>query len=144
MIREKLLGTWKLVSDERHTDGGEIFYPFGKDVVGQIIYDSAGFMAVNVTTQNRREMVARDREDFTPEDALKAFKSYLAYFGTYTIDEEKGAVIHHVVSCTFPQMIGAHNVRFYRFDGKRLILKTPPVTVDGKQAVSYITWERPE
>jgi len=144
MGREQLVGTWKMISDERHTEGEEVFYPFGQDVVGQLMYDDKGFMSVNVTRRDRSKFASKDRGDYTPDEAKAAFESYLAYFGTYSFDEARGAVIHHVVSSTFPQMIGANNVRFFRFSGKRLILSPPPMTVDGKQVTGYITWERAE
>ena len=144
MGREQFVGTWNLVSDERHTEDGEVFYPFGQDAVGQLMYDNKGYLSAHVMSKSRPRFAFDDIHSFTPDEAKGVFKSYLAYFGTYSVDESKNTVIHHVVGCTFPDMIGTNNVRFFQFSGKRLVLRISPGTEQGRQVVGYITWERVE
>ncbi len=70
----------------------------------------------------------------TPEEAKFALENYVAYFGTYTIDERAGTVTHHRQATVQPGD-AAQVVRAYEFAGDRLILRPP----NSKQE---IVWER--
>jgi hypothetical protein len=59
MSIESFVGTWKLVSYEYHK-GDEISYPFGKDAVGYITYNSNGFMSVFLAQKDRKKIEATD------------------------------------------------------------------------------------
>ncbi len=41
------VGTWKLVSWEVTQPDGTILYPYGKEVVGFLIYAADGYMSAN-------------------------------------------------------------------------------------------------
>jgi len=140
MKKESLVGTWKLVSSERHAENGEIIYPFGRDAIGQLMYDDKGFMSVNVTSKNRPGF---SYYEGAPEEIKAAFESYLAYFGTYTVDEAKNEVVHHIVGHLQPHVIGTDILRYVEFSGKRLILRGPPTKYDRRTMVPQVTWERP-
>ena len=52
---------------------------------------------------------------------------FLAYFGTYTVDEKAGVVVHHVEGASFPNWIGTDQRREFTLSGRRLTLRTPPL-----------------
>lgn len=56
------------------------------------------------------------------QDAARAFKEYFGYFGTFSVESERGAVIHHVTGGWFPNLEGSDQVRFFQFEDERLIL----------------------
>ena len=62
MIREQLIGTWRLISvcAIRQSDG-EVKYPFGKRSVGQLMYDSAGNMSVVIMRPERPGSSTNDK-----------------------------------------------------------------------------------
>jgi len=64
-------GTWRLVSDT---------------TTGIMIYDSLGNMAAQVMPNRARRKYAAAEP--TPEEAKDAITGYLAYFGTYSVDEQ--------------------------------------------------------
>jgi hypothetical protein len=85
--------------------------------------------------------VAPDRErnkagsEPTPEEAKNALTGYIAYFGTYTIDEAARTVTHHRQGSVQPGD-AADLVRGYEFEGDdRLILQPPGSTY-------RVVWER--
>jgi hypothetical protein len=70
----------------------------------------------------------------TAEEAKIAVTDYIAYFGSYTIDEKAGTVTHHRQASIQPGDSG-DLVRKYEFVGDRLILRSSNSKVE-------ITWER--
>ena len=136
------VGVWKLISDENLSEDGSVSYPIGKDGIGQIMYDAKGNMAAQVGNIHRPPFNVPDRLRGAPDEIKAAFEGYTAYFGTYTVDEKKGTVTHHVKSSLFPNWAGTDQVRYYEFSGNRLILKTEPMLVGGKKVTAVITWGR--
>ena len=64
------------------------------------------------------------------EHALAVYTSYLAYFGTYTLDTKKHMVTIHVEGSLAPDYTDTDQPRPYRLEGDRLEIS------DGK------TWRR--
>jgi hypothetical protein len=143
MIRDQLIGTWKLISacSIRQSDG-EVQYPFSKHPVGQIMYDSAGNMSVIVMLPERPKFSINDKSQATNEEIKSAFDGFEAYFGTYEIDEEKEVVSHHIVGSLFPNWEGMTQTRFAEFSGNQLTLKTPPIPYGGATITYTLVWER--
>ncbi len=100
MSKEQLVGTWKLLSNERHSDG-LVTYPYGENSYGFLVYDAHGNMAVQLTRPDRAPFVSGDVQgtrdvSATDEELRTAYTSYVAYFGRYEVDDEKKTVTHHV------------------------------------------------
>ena len=73
-------------------------------------------------------------EEPTPEEAKAALAGYVAYFGSYTVDEERRVVTHHRQGSVQPGDT-ADLVRGYELVGDRLTLRPP--------GTSYqVIWER--
>jgi hypothetical protein len=96
-----------------------------------IYYGPHGEMSVQVAPDIKRK---RDGAVMTAEEAKTALTDYIAYFGTYTIDEQAGTVTHHRHDTIQPGDTG-DLVRSYEFNGDRLILR-------GLNAPLEVTWER--
>jgi hypothetical protein len=143
LIRDQLIGTWKLINacSIRQSDG-EVEYPFGKESVGQIMYDSTGNMSVVIMRPERPKSAINDKSQATNEEIKSAFDGFEAYFGTYEIDEEKKIVNHQIVGSLFPNWEGMTQTRFVEFSGNRLILKTPPMAYGGATVTGKLVWER--
>ena len=65
-----------------------------------------------------------------------AVDGYIAYFGTFDVDESAHTVIHHVQACLVPSWVGTDLKRTYRFNTNRLALTA--VTT----SVLELIWER--
>jgi len=142
-LKNKFIGTWKLVSAEAQQPNGEVIpYRYGAGSIGYIMYDVTGHMAVQLMQPNRPQFASGDLDKGTPEEIKAAFEGYGAYFGTYEIHEAEGFVIHHVEGSLFPNNVGTEQKRFFEFSGDKLILKPPPRQVGGEQVAPRITWQR--
>ena len=98
---------------------------------GMIHYGPHGEMAVQIAPDVERK---RAGEVIIPDEAFVALKDYIAYFGTYTIDEQAGSVTHHRHDNLQPGKSG-DLVRRYELTGDRLVLRAPNSTLE-------VTWER--
>jgi hypothetical protein len=112
----ELAGAWHLVSVETVRPNGEIIYPFyGKHPQGLIIYDSAGWMSVQIVSDPKPAVPAgNSRDSFRNAPAAEkaiAADGYYAYFGTYTVDAAASTVTHHLKDSLYPGERGADFLR---------------------------------
>jgi len=126
-VHNKLVGAWRYVGTR--INGGN--WDRGANPKGMIYYGPHGEMAVQIAPDVRR---TRAGAVMTPQEAVTAVKHYIAYFGTYTVDEQAGTVTHHRHDSLQPGDAG-DLVRKYEFAGDRLVLRAPNSTLE-------VTWER--
>ncbi len=126
-IRKKLQGAWRYVGTRINGEK----WDRGADPKGMIYYGPHGEMSVQIAPD-----VARPRAGkvMTPDEAFVALKDYIAYFGTYSIDEAAATVTHHRDATIQPGDSGDF-VRRIEFSGDRLVLRPPNSTLE-------VTWER--
>jgi Lipocalin-like domain len=137
-----LVGTWRLVSYEARTSAGEVRYPLGRHVVGQLVYDVGGNMSAHVMRVDRPTFATDDSGSGTDAKVRAAFEGHVAYFGTYTIDSSARTVTHHVHGASYPNWIGRDQIRYYRVDGPHLVLSSPPILDRGESLKYTLIWER--
>lgn len=137
-----LVGTWKLLSFESQSAAGDIAHPFGKHAHGRLMYDSHGHMSVVLARPDRPMFVSGDPARGTPEEIKAAFEGFNAYCGTYTIDDKRGTVTHHVETNSFPNWVGTDQQRFFTVSARRLTLRAPPLVDDGQTVTFTAIWER--
>jgi len=126
-VAKKLIGSWRYIGTR--INGGN--WNRSANPKGMIYYGPHGEMAVQIAPDVERR---RSGREITPEEAKIALKDYIAYFGTYTIDEQAGTVTHHRHDSLQPGD-KADLVRRYEFTGDRLVLRPPNSTME-------VTWER--
>ena len=106
---KRFIGTWRLVSD-------------------------LGNMAAQVMPNRSRPKYAGVQP--TPEEAKEAITGYLAYFGTYTVDESVRTITHHRKANVNPGQVGDDVVRAYVFGAGDRVILTPT------GSTNQIVWER--
>lgn len=139
-----IVGTWRMVgSQTQAVDGtGAITYPRGARPTGFIIYDPDGMMYVQIMNSDEVRPPRTGAGPMSLEDQAKAFSSYTAYFGRYTVDEQAGTVVHHVEANINPRTIGAAMPRYLEITPERLELNTFTRGEDGVQRITRRMWER--
>ena len=115
----RFVGTWRLVSNTQ---------------TGIMIYDNLGNMAAQVMPKRARSKYAAAEP--TPEEAKDAITGYLAYFGTYTVDEQARTITHHRKGNINPGGVGDDVVRVYVFESNDRLVLTPA------GSTNKIVWER--
>jgi hypothetical protein len=134
MLATAILGVWRLRAFESHRDGQVVRYPFGRDATGLLVYGADGTMAGQLMRPGRAAFASATITGGTDAELRAAATGYVAYAGTFEVDEARGMVFHRVEMSLFPNLIGTVQERAVTLDGDRLELRTP----DGARLV----WER--
>jgi len=117
---------------------------------GLLMYDPSGRMSVQIVLKADRKPfapLAKGLLSATPEEKAAAFDSYVAYFGTYTVDAKAGTVTHHLEGNLVPGRRGTDNVRWFEFQGENRLALVPIEDGKGgvlprKDATFKLLWER--
>ncbi|HEX4920870.1 MAG TPA: lipocalin-like domain-containing protein, partial [Candidatus Bathyarchaeia archaeon] len=129
-----LIGTWRVVEFADLDKNGKWMYWFGEHPRGYFVYDATGHVHIQIMKVPPLppfpEANSDDGKPPTAEHALAAYNAYVAYFGTYTVDTEKGVVTHHVEGSLSPDYTDTDQPRPFKLQGDRLEIG------DGK------TWRR--
>jgi len=131
------VGSWKLLSYELRLASGEVLKPLGDRPVGRILYLENGQMSAQAMVSGADLSTAPDPADATAEEAERAWRNYIGYWGTYTVDAAAGVVIHTVEGAWFPNWVNRAQVRRYRFSGDELILEA-----DSPAWHARLVWQR--
>lgn len=132
-----LQGTWKLVSfymvDE---ETKEQKFHYGQSPKGYMVLLSNGRMMNVITGEDRKKPE-------TDEDRAAAFKSLIAYSGTYRI--EGGAFITKVDVAWNEAWVGTDQKRDFKIEGDKLTITSmaqPAVNFDNRMMHGELVWER--
>jgi hypothetical protein len=136
----RFVGFWKLVSNERRDENGDLVSS-NPSQRGYIIYTPAAFMMVHMMQSDRTPYAGSQP---TAQEARQALRTYSNYFGPFYVHETDGYVVHDQIGTLNLGRNGpSAQQRFYRFSGNRLVLQPPPTrTADGHTLQGTITWER--
>jgi hypothetical protein len=145
-LKQRLIGSYKLISYTSYDQNGVASkLPYA---AGQISYDAANRMSA----QLMRDPAATPQTDAGRGGGAGAGgtatgrggggnnNGYIAYFGHYEIDAEKGIVTHHVEGSVSANMLGQAMPRYFEFspDGASLFLTVK----SGERVTGRLQWDR--
>ena len=134
----KLVGTWKLVSASSTTSTGERSEsPYGAQPAGFLTYTGDGRVSALISYDGRKSLSFGGG---SPEEQAEAFKTFLAYAGTYRLDGDK--VTHHVEVSSIQNYVDKDLVRSVKFKDHQIILLTPATRMNGKMQTIELVWQR--
>ena len=102
---------------------GKTVYPYGENPFGILIYTPDGYMSALLMDPDRKRFASDDLKTGTVDDIKQAYDKFDAYCGTYTIDEEKGTVTHHVEGAKFPNWVGTDQIRYFELKENTLCIR---------------------
>jgi hypothetical protein len=140
-IKQRIVGTWKLVSSERTLKNGQkSFDPvMGPHGVGFLIYSADGHMCAALMNPDRPAW--KDKDKPTDKEKLSDFDGFYAYCGRYEIDAEKRILVHLPEVSMTQDYVGTRQIRPFRFEGTRMILSDKEK--DDPEVESWqIVWEK--
>ena len=140
-IGDEFVGAWNLISFERRTAAGEVTYPMGQKPVGRLTYDALGRMSAQIMRPDRPKFQSATPVRGSAEEKISAFDGYIAYYGTYVVNEKDHSVIHHVEASLYPNWVGSDQRRLYEFSEGKLILRAINGS-GGPGTESRLVWER--
>jgi hypothetical protein len=129
LTKEAIVGAWRLVGIDFSGPNGSFVDPvFGPNPQGIIIYDSSGWMSVQIVTANRPTIAkpaSRTSSVLSTDEAMlvaQAFNTYYAYFGSWEFDAVESVITHHLKASLLPYETGVEYRREVTFDGIHLKL----------------------
>jgi len=97
-------------------------------------------MTAMISYGGRKRLSPSDARSAPAEEQAEAFRTFVAYAGRYTLNGDK--VIHHVEISSIQNWVDTDLIRSIRFEGERIVLLTPPTSVDGKIQTFELIWQR--
>lgn len=140
-IRDRIVGTWRLVSTEETLKDGTTrpFPAFGPHAKGFLMYQHDGYVCAVLA--NPDSIKSDNPGHPTPGEKAAAADGTFSYSGRYEIDATQEAIIHLPEVASDPGYVGSRQIRPYRFECEYLIFsdveKDDPAVARWK-----IVWEK--
>jgi Lipocalin-like domain len=137
-LKDQLVGTWIYVSSTAMRDNGSVVQR--PSLQGTITYTADGRFHLIMTRTDAPKYKSGDPDLPSPDEALAIASGSIAYTGTYTVDDDTKTIHANIETSTFPNFVGAPNLRriitsITADEMKFTNLDTPGVTID-------IVWKR--
>jgi len=146
-IKERLLGTWMLVSIEAVRQDRGRSPLFGADPKGIAVFDRNGHYIISVMRSDRPAFAANDRMQGTAEENKATSQGTITYFGTYSVNETDRTMVIDIDASSFPNWNGTAQERLVTITedvaaigDRRLKLTVPPASTGG--AAIEALWRR--
>ena len=108
-----------------------------------LVYDGRGSFTGQIMTQRRPAFATGNLLKGSDGEVRAAFEGYVAYYGSYLVNETEGLMVHQVEGSFFPNWVGEQQVREFEFtDDGRLQLRTLPIKGSRADLTVVLLWER--
>lgn len=141
-VKQRLVGTYRLLAMEHFTEDGEVGHPFGESPKGFIIYTAGGYMSAILMRADRPNFDAGDILGGNDAERLAAFSSSSAYAGRYDIVGDQ--IIHHLEVTTYPNWTNTDQPRHFDLTDTHFTLYPPEMLMEGRIRRGRVRWERLE
>ena len=109
-LKEQLVGTWTLVSSDQVRPDGSKLKQFGANPNGINVFDANGRFFLMMASADNSRIASNDRSMTQSEEDGLIVES-IAYYGTYTVNEEVTVISLHLDASTFPNQVGTDQKR---------------------------------
>ncbi len=104
--KEQIVGAWTLVSaDSVRSDGSRVAV-FGSNPRGIMIFSRDGYFALVQMRAELPPIVAKSRDQGTPEENRAIVQGSIAYFGKYSVNEAEKVITIKLEGSTFANLLG--------------------------------------
>jgi hypothetical protein len=101
-----LVGTWTLVSSDQVRPDGSKLNEFRANSTGINVFDANGRFFLMIASADNSRLVSIRSETNSEEDGL--IVESIAYYGTFTVNEEVNVISLHLDASTFPNQVGTN------------------------------------
>lgn len=104
--KEQIVGAWTLVSADSVRPDGSRVAVFGSNPKGVMIFSNDGYFALVQMRAELPGIVAKSRDQGTPEENKAIVQGSIAYFGTYSVNEAEKVIALKLEGSTFANLLG--------------------------------------
>jgi hypothetical protein len=140
-LKEQLVGTWTLVSSDQVRPDGSKLKQFGANPKGINVFDANGRFFLMVASADNSTIASKDPSMTTSEEDGLIVES-IAYYGTYTVNEEVNGISLHLDASTFPNQVGTDKKRAITSLTADELKYSSPAAISGVQV--HQVWRRAE
>jgi hypothetical protein len=137
--KDQLMGSWKVLS-LKATTGDKVSYPLGEQVAGYVTITPTRFWLLFVDATRRAPAASA----LTDAEAVAMMRTQVAWTGKYTTGEQTAEGIKltaRVDAASSQAIFDTDRVYFIRFDGNKMMVKSPGVIVPMTGATSIVEFE---
>ena len=138
-LKEQLVGTWTLVSSDQVRPDGTKLRQFGSDPKGINVFDANGRFFVMIASADNLQIASKDPSKTKFEEDGLIVKS-IAYYGTYTVNEDVKVISLHLDASTFPNQVGTDQKRIITSLTADELKYSSPAAISGVQV--HQVWKR--
>jgi|GEM_PF-4191249 len=139
-VVNRFAGTWKLVSYTQKTEDATVLYPFGKNPIGQAMFDPNGRMSVQIM-QIPHAVFTSGYARASAEEVKAVYEAYLAYYGTWSVDEMSEELEEHIEASNQLQFANRLQSSPYFFENNQLTIRST-YELRGRLLSTAIVWEK--
>jgi hypothetical protein len=141
-MASRLVGVWKLVSYTVQEEGRENSLPFGPESEGFLICTPDGFVSAQLMKPGRSLFQGQNWRGGTADEYQQAGSGYIAYCGSYEVDEENETVTHTPSVALVPNLVHKAQSRLITLGGELLTLRALIPMTKGVPVTSRLEWQR--
>lgn len=104
--KEQIVGAWTLVSADSVQPDGSRIAVFGSNPKGIMIFSHDGYFALVQMRAELPAIVAKSRDQGTPEENKAIVQGSIAYFGKYSVNEAEKVITIKLEGSTFANLLG--------------------------------------
>lgn len=136
-LKEQLVGTWTLVSNDNVAADGTKRQVFGPNPKGIMILAADGHYALIAANPARPKFKGNTRLDGTPEENKAVVAGTVASFGTWSADEASNTLITRIEGNLFPNDEGREQRRIVTLEGDELRQVNPSPGSGGRAEIVF-------
>ncbi len=104
--KDQLVGTWRLLIDDRVNPDGTQTPNFGPNPNGLLMFDGSGHYSFVIARSNLPKFKSNSRTEGTVDENKAVVGGSIAHFGTYAVDEAGHTLTLHIEGSTYPNWEG--------------------------------------
>lgn len=137
-LKEQIIGSWSLISFELTYPDGHKDQAFGPNPKGINTFDSNGRFSLIFLRPDLPKIASNDRVKPTPEEAMAVVKGSIAYYGTYTVNEDDKSLTLNLDGTTLSNQIGIPQKRIVSMiSSDEMKYQNPASTTGGKIEAAF-------
>jgi hypothetical protein len=131
-LKEQLIGTWTMVSNDNIGADGVKRQLFGRNPKGITVYEAGGRYVQIMLQSDIPNFKINNRLEGTAEENRTVVHGSAASFGTWSFDEENRILVVRLEGSIFPNLAGTTSKRSVSITGDELRISNPTAGSGGK------------
>src|SRR5262249_38030785 len=109
---------------------------------GIFMLDAKGRFSYLIVAADRPKFASNNRREGTPDEYKAAVQGIIAFYGTYSVNEETRTVTWHIERCVFPNWDGTDRSLSVTITADEMSYTADPIPSATGPYTPHVTWSR--